>query len=1268
MSEVDVLDLEEGEVVATVSDEGVDVHEEYFAESVAGLLHEVTHLNPTGPGEYEEILLGPGDTGFARAFVDEIPSPFDAADLNKLNELSEPDRFQKEWVPFQGPRGGQGWRSTVTGQVRYQENKPVDSSAPDVDEITWDDVMDAEIQQIKVWSPITNPDELQRGMEVQYADPNEEHTWEAYVEEVTENQVTLETDSLRQVEVPVEDGKIQGDMRRQTQSFLGNGIAGSNDKWLPEEGEPNEEQLFAEAVRSAAATDGLEDIDPLVTFVGTVNQRGVDVSDIRDAVEVAIEKHPILQEDKIDEIVEQGLSQDPDVEEEHELETDNATPVIEAMYKQGEWIPYEGPQGGQGWLSTDTDEVIYQDEPPGPLDTDLLDEVDSQALREELEERGLDPDEILGEGDFPDEEGDESEEPERGTVEELVDEDEEIAPIAEVELEGGTELIFGALEDAEKVEVDEAVNDPTAIMGPAAGHLKLSDGTYATLTGEMNDSLPPEALEDGIRALTDADAIRDALPEPTGSEDPSDWKVDWQSADVRFEDQEGERDLLRLPEREKEMFMEEWKAAAPEEGVREVSSIMTNFKNTTFNTNGQKFDKLAKAAFGLEGEPRSNGFDEAEEPTEEEIEAFEIYAEASREFVRQNFGEEPEIHRGLGAHAEEPVLEVLGQQISTGEVGEEIKLRDNPAATFTLDKKMSNSYGHFQVDVNVDVEEIFSAPEALIDMSNAFTDWNEGEVNLDGWNREITPDSIRVGGTDVTVDQLLENPVETFESEYDGQSALQTFARMLSQYDAADVAEQLHEKILESDEVARDRRANSEEWNSVLDSLVEARGAEIMAQDSAYIVDVRDGEDWLRKSREERDVQKSEWVPYTGPRGGEGWKNPDSGEIIYQPEPPGQVSALEDQADPRLVIDPEDIEADDYISIDGEIEGIVEMVDMVGGEARVTMDDGRTIRVDDTNEIAVDDEVDTGAYRRMRDVRQDVYERVQEIPIKDWPNGAYMSQDEIRNNTSAMLNRSDSEVREKFFEDIEELLDRASRSGYNLDGGQMQFRPDAMNETLMHEVGHALLGSAGYDVTPEANGFAYFYSGEIPDFEEGEPLDEVFIRMVDEKIEKLTAHHPALVDYDMVDHLKQKKEEARQRFGGQEVQMDMFYLDARDDAIESEEVETLVEELNEAWKRQVDAHRDEELDESEYVIGEDYSATNAHETFAMLNEELQGDTADPNTMEVLLLNHGSLLEAYLELFEPRDIQKEVMNQVHRINPNRSHFPEDEVPFPEVDNR
>ena len=40
------------------------------------------------------------------------------------------------------------------------------------------------------------------------------------------------------------------------------------------------------------------------------------------------------------------------------------------------WVPYEGPREGVGWRNTDTDEVVYDDEPPGDISIDVTESLD----------------------------------------------------------------------------------------------------------------------------------------------------------------------------------------------------------------------------------------------------------------------------------------------------------------------------------------------------------------------------------------------------------------------------------------------------------------------------------------------------------------------------------------------------------------------------------------------------------------------------------------------------------------------------------------------------------------------------------------------------------------------------------------------------------------------------------------------------------------------------------------------------------------------------
>ena len=53
-----------------------------------------------------------------------------------------------------------------------------------------------------------------------------------------------------------------------------------------------------------------------------------------------------------------------------------------------EWVPYEGPRGGTGWRNTQTDEVVYDDEPPGETAESVTEvDVDNPGF-EEMANRG----------------------------------------------------------------------------------------------------------------------------------------------------------------------------------------------------------------------------------------------------------------------------------------------------------------------------------------------------------------------------------------------------------------------------------------------------------------------------------------------------------------------------------------------------------------------------------------------------------------------------------------------------------------------------------------------------------------------------------------------------------------------------------------------------------------------------------------------------------------------------------------------------------------
>ncbi|SEA23442.1 hypothetical protein SAMN04488065_2378 [Haloplanus vescus] len=94
--EVEILNHERGEVVGTIDTNGNldtesevlrNVSQEYLEEGIPVLVPTI-YENEDGETVHAdaEVMVEPGTTGFVRAFVDELPSPFDY-DTEVLGEL-----------------------------------------------------------------------------------------------------------------------------------------------------------------------------------------------------------------------------------------------------------------------------------------------------------------------------------------------------------------------------------------------------------------------------------------------------------------------------------------------------------------------------------------------------------------------------------------------------------------------------------------------------------------------------------------------------------------------------------------------------------------------------------------------------------------------------------------------------------------------------------------------------------------------------------------------------------------------------------------------------------------------------------------------------------------------------------------------------------------------------------------------------------------------------------------------------------------------------
>lgn len=286
----------------------------------------------------------------------------------------------------------------------------------------------------------------------------------------------------------------------------------------------------------------------------------------------------------------------------------------------------------------------------------------------------------------------------------------------------------------------------------------------------------------------------------------------------------------------------------------------------------------------------------------------------------------------------------------------------------------------------------------------------------------------------------------------------------------------------------------------------------------------------------------------------------------------------------------------------------------------------------------------------------------QTMAVSDWPERhMQLSEEDIRHKTEDIWTRANPEVAQHVLSRFTGFRDKSPQSAYVFSEEEIVMRPDTDEETVAHEFGHATLGTYGFNVNDMGNMLAHFYANEVPDVEFGRPVPEVAEELVAARLSD-----PHIPD-DNKEKTKENLAEVKERYAGIELQredMHVFIPDDWEGEEPPEQVQRLVEAVNTAWDRQIDAKKDPEHNAREYIIGKPYSATNAHETMAMTHETMQGGVADPVAVENLYKNQQELLDAYTDIFTPAAIQQDMLNELYKsFGPNSVW---EEMPYPDAE--
>jgi len=561
-------------------------------------------------------------------------------------------------------------------------------------------------------------------------------------------------------------------------------------------------------------------------------------------------------------------------------EPDDHIAVHPAGAEAKAWIPYEGPQGGSGWQDTSSGEVVYDDEPPGGMPT-------VEELREAAEGTDATPEGLLG-AIMEAAPGDAGRDPDppgyQGTAESLgVDisepttspytTGEEDYPILPKE---GNDAVWNAV--GEKHGVDAAVNLErwrsswkTSSYGSMAAAREKSFAEALGLDGgvrseEELESEGPEVSDSDVAAAgTLADLSREFVDEHIADEDGN------------FEVHRG------LGRRSGDAVIRDTFAAladgeTPEEYVF-GGNAMTNY--TVSEETAEQFSlESAKVT--------------------EEIDVYDVVAATDMVTGDGAEGEiaikgaersvpagSVEIHNGwspVDVAPPDPDLDALGSAMDSvesliGRIEHDLEHGND----LEYDEDMVEGMA-----VVAELAESESPDDSLVreEAASALVDEWDGDrpVEMLDWVQDAARD---VSGEY----EPLQFPWGIDTDEEAAAAAVDELSKKMPEHHNDVVEELTGERFYMTENGHVGSRAAS--LKPDIEALHEKAEESPHAEKAERVYDVSGEDDWLHGGNEATKA----WIPYEGPRGGSGWQDTDTGEVVYGDRPPGETVAEDEFAE-----------------------------------------------------------------------------------------------------------------------------------------------------------------------------------------------------------------------------------------------------------------------------------------------------------------------------------------------------------------------------------
>ena len=590
------------------------------------------------------------------------------------------------------------------------------------------------------------------------------------------------------------------------------------------------------------------------------------------------------------------------------------------------WQPYRGPRGGEGYINTHTGDVVYGDtRPGGGWDEDGDIEVDESFQA------------------APD--GYEWERPPMNY--DVKDQIEEANPD---NVDGFLEAKFSGdqviYEDGQSEEAPHSWGRVTGARVDTYTNLGGHEVTGVVLELEGSDDVPLNRVLKHVDTSKDpkyeAWQLADENPHESDLEDVSE-KVYHSFSHDEFQWKEyadWRNDAKALPVLSERGADDLWAAMGAyfdRDSMDDLRTDLASWKSDSDRGTG-RYSDIAKEVFEIDAVSRDNRYGEEWDTSNEEDfkRAVEILSDVSRRFYEDQY-EGDDLFRGISRHGFRSL--VKGWLENPG--ADEFEVEHRALANYSADHRVARDWAGNTVVIqpDIDPEDIVLAIDGL-NFSGVHN--TESEVHMRGDRITLKPDDVNLKTRRDTQGRTpwperkagLSEPAENWSGD-----DAENFSRAISLiYDDETPDEETALRFLRIAKAHEDHiedRLNSErfnferdrffttgtagpgevhgeviEWeNEYLDLLgrIEAEhGLNLSSVEKAEnppgspdetpVVDLT--EDWFLSPEHRNDAERAEkqvtnvqgeWVPYQGPRGGEGWQRISDQEVVYQDDPPGDV-------------------------------------------------------------------------------------------------------------------------------------------------------------------------------------------------------------------------------------------------------------------------------------------------------------------------------------------------------------------------------------------